>query len=118
MKLLSRTLAILAAALVVAGVALTLGQSSYAQSLFPARPEQAAMAQASGSTSANTKTAGVAATANQTAPTSRPDHEGGESPSLFGAVQVLQNLVIVGAIVGGVALVSRLGQRKAVAGSQ
>lgn len=110
MKTLSRALAILAAALVVAGVALTLGQSSYAQSLFPAEPEQAAMAQASGSTSDITTTAGW--------PAGQPDHEGGESHSLFGAVQVLQNLVVVGAIVGGASLVSRLGRRKAAAGSQ
>jgi hypothetical protein len=95
MQIIRRTLAILAAALLVAGVTFGMAQSSGAQSLNWQRG-----AAASGTINADTAGAG----------SPRPggfEHEGNRSPSLFGAVEMLKDLVIVGIIVGLVALVTR-----------
>jgi uncharacterized protein with LGFP repeats len=94
MRILARTLAILAAALVVAGGTFALGRSSYAQSQFPARPAPGV----EGS---------PAPAANDGAAFRGHDHQGGRSPSLFGAVEVFKNLAIVSIIVVVVSLARR-----------
>ena len=108
MRILARTLAILAAALVVAGGAFALGQSSYAQAQFQAGPARSAGVEGSSATAASAA-AGAPTTANNGAAFGRHEHEGGRSPSLFGAVEVFKNLAIIGIIVAIVSLVKRIG---------
>lgn len=98
MQIIRRTLTILLAALVVSGVAFGVAQSSGAQSLGPAR----AMHGASAGGTINADTAG----ASSPRP-GRFEHEGNRSPSLFGAVEMLKDLVIIAIIVGLVALATR-----------
>jgi hypothetical protein len=47
------------------------------------------------------------------------EHEGNRSPSLFGAVEILKNLIIVGIIVALVALATRVtGRRRPTGGDR
>ena len=106
MRILARTLAILAAAFVVAGGVFALAQSSFAQTLFPARPARGA-----GVEGRPPATADIGPTSNGGAAFRGHEHEGGRSPSLFGAVEVLKNLVIISIIVAVVSLVQRIWRR-------
>ncbi|HEU5103780.1 MAG TPA: hypothetical protein VFU22_32410 [Roseiflexaceae bacterium] len=104
MRIILRTFAILAAAAVVAGITFGLAQSSGAQSLGPDRPsfDSAAQSQSADGT-INADTAG--------ADRVRPggfEHEGNRSPSLFGAGEIVKDLVIIGIIVALVAFVTRV----------
>ena len=107
MKILARILAILAAALVVAGGVFAVAQSSYAQALFPARPERGAFAEGQLPAAANAQAAGMPTAPNDAAASGRHEHEGGRSPSLFGIVEVVKNLAIISIIVAIVSLVRR-----------
>ena len=93
MKWLLRTLVILAAALVVVGIAFALNQSGALRMEGPERPDQALLAQQSGTDEGDSQEAGR--------PEHRERHEGGMG--IFGAAEVLKNLVIVGLIVAIVA---------------
>ena len=108
MRILSRTLAILAAACVVAGGVFALAESSFGQALFPARPAGGAGLERRPPTTAASEAAGTAPTSNGGTGFRGHEHEGGRSPSLFGAVEVLQNLVLISIIVAGVSLVQRI----------
>lgn len=100
MKLIARTLAILAAALIVVGVTFAISQTSLTQSATPSMPDRAALVQQSGA--AQTSSTAAASSASQR---HGPDGEhGGQGLSLFGAIALLQNVVVVGAIVGAVSL--------------
>ena len=104
MKLIGRTFAILAAALVVVGALLAF--SSYSSAATPGvMPAPPAAIQTSG-TSTDT-TAGAATSGTSAA--MRPEHEHGMSntPSLGGIFEVLKNLAIVGVIT----LIVTLGKR-------
>jgi hypothetical protein len=100
MKLIARILAILAAALVVVGVTFAISQTSFAQSTLPAMPDRAAQASSTATQ--------VSATPPQRGP---GGEHGGQGMSLFGAIDLLQNVVVVGAIVAMVALAKRLWAR-------
>jgi hypothetical protein len=103
MQIIRRTLAIIVAALVVAGIAFGVAQSSGAQSLGPARPMRgAAVGGLSAGGTINADTAGAASPRPE-----RGEHEGNRLPSLFGAVEMLKDLVIIAIIVGLVALATR-----------
>jgi hypothetical protein len=109
MQIIRRTVAILVAALLVAGVTFGVAQSSGAQSLNWATPMRGTAA--SGTINADTAGAG----------SPRPggfEHEGNRSPSLFGAVEMLKDLVIIGVIVGLVALVTRATRGRWPGGAQ
>lgn len=101
MKVLVRIVWILAAALVVVGITFALNQSGVLQMEGPERADQALRAQQSGTT------------ASETGEFSPPER--GERPDggmgVFGAVDVLKNLVIVGVIVVIVAGGSTLWKR-------
>jgi hypothetical protein len=106
MRILARTLAILAVAAAVAGGVFAIVQSSYAQILFPARPTRGAFA-GEQSPATGAQATDTSLPADDGAAFGRPDHEGGRSPSLFGAVEVFQDLAIVSIIVAIVSLVKR-----------
>jgi hypothetical protein len=99
MKLIGRIIAILALALVVIGILLAFASSSSASSTSGAMPERPAAAEVS----ATTAGAGNAPARS---------HEEASGFSLFGAVEVLKNLVVVGVIVALVANAKRLLGRK------
>lgn len=100
MKLIARILLILAAALVVVGITFELGQTSYAQNLFPSRGRPQMAVQTSGGT-----TTDASSTTERAAPA-----RGGESrgASLFGIVEVVKDLVIIAVITGAVSFAKRL----------
>ncbi|HJZ45811.1 MAG TPA: hypothetical protein VKE41_01555 [Roseiflexaceae bacterium] len=109
MHIFRRTLTILAAALIVVGITFSLAQSSYAQSLTPARQARSSALQSQSATDTiNTATANASGTLDRTAQAGGFEREGNRSPSLFGAVDILKNLVIVGIIVALVALTKRV----------
>ena len=109
MKHIAHILAILAAALVVVGITFAISQTSFAQNTMPSMPDRAAFAQQSGTTQASSASA---------APQRHgPDGDhGGQGMSLFGAIALLQNVVVVGAIVALVSfakwLWSKLGGKR------
>lgn len=111
MRILARTLVILVAALIVAGGTFALGQSSYAQAQLPARPSRSVGVQESSAPAAGAAT-GAATMSNDNAAFVEHEHEGGRSPSLFGAVEVFQNLAIIGIIVAIVSFVKRIWRRR------
>jgi hypothetical protein len=107
MRTILRTLVILAAALAVSGIAFGVVQSSGAQSLGPARSMQGVAA--GGTNNADSAGAGDA----------RPgglEHEGHRSASLFGALEIVKDLVIIAIIVALVALATRLTRGRLPAG--
>lgn len=107
MKLIARTFAILAAALVVAGLTFAVAQSSYARALFPARAGRGEFA-AEGRLRA--QGAPGAPIGNAAARGGRADGFGREAargPSVAGLGEVLKNLAIIGVIVALVVLTSR-----------
>ena len=104
MRILRRTCAILAAAMIVAGITFGFAETSSAQTVAPTRSGQRAAAQpqaAGGTIDASTDRA-------SSPPARGIEHEGNRSPSLFGAVEILKNLVIVAIIVALVALATRV----------
>jgi hypothetical protein len=103
MRILARTLIIIATALAVAGGTFALGQSSYAQTRLLARPARAVGVEGSSATTAGTQT-----TLNDGVPFGRQEHEGSRSASLFGAVEVFKNLAIISIIVAIVSLIKRI----------
>lgn len=123
MKLIARILAILAAALVVIGIAFAISQTSFAQSAMPSMPDHAALVQQPGTTQTSS-TADVSSAPTQRGP---EDEHGEQGMSLFGAIDLLQNVVVVGIIVAVVSLAKWLwskiggkrdkGKRKRVRGA-
>lgn len=107
MKIIARTFAILAFAAVIVGGLLTLGATTSLASGGERPDFAAAQAQASGTTSATTSSTDTTSAAMP------PRGEGGEGASLFGAVEILKNLAIVGVITaivaGGKRLLGRRG---------
>jgi hypothetical protein len=106
MKIIGRTLAILAAALVIVGALLAFASSSYTTGLGSGMPDRPAVVQTS---TTETATNGGAAAASATAGFHHAEASGA---SLFGIVEVLKNLIIVGVIITIVALGKRLLGRK------
>lgn len=109
MKIIARTLAILTAALVVAGIAYALSQTSLVQGL------ESSMRPAGGPPHAQSADAATSAS-DDTAATLPQRPEGGEhdqSPSLAGGVEVLKSLAIVGVIVALISLGGGLVRRLA-----
>ncbi len=112
MKLIARIAAILATAALVIAITYGLSQTSFVQNAMPSEPDRSAMVQSStsdtsttsGTTDASTTTA-ASTTANQ--PMALRDHESGEGFSIFGAFEVVKNLVIVAIITALVSLVKR-----------
>ena len=100
MRIIRRTLAILAAALVVIGITFGFAQSSNAQSLSRPRPARSAAAQ------------GRPAGEFSGAPGRGFEHEGNRSPSLFGAIEIVKDLAVVGIIVALVTLMTRARRRR------
>ena len=92
MKLIGRTFAILAAALVVVGALLAFSSSSSATGAGGALPAPPAALQTSAS--------GAGASTSEASATMRPEHDHAMSntPSLGGMFEVLKNLAIVGVI--------------------
>lgn len=99
MKLIARTLSILAAALIVVGIAFTIGQSSGMPSSNTERQMPPEFAQ----------TSSTSATGHQMLPM-RGEHN--ESASLFGIVEIVKNLAIISIIVVAVSSISRRLQRR------
>lgn len=111
MKLIGRTLVILAAALVVVGATFGVSRSSLASGMrsFPAEGPRA------GQQLVN-REQGQASGVQSAAPRfERGGFEGREGrpggSAIFGILGVLKNVMVIGAIVAGVSLVSRLMQR-------
>jgi hypothetical protein len=113
MRIIGRIVAICAAAVLVAGITFGLAQSSSAQSLAPAWPAQsaAAQSQSSGGT--------IDASSDRASgrPAHGPGHEGNRSPSLFGALEIVKDLAIIGIIVALVALVTRVSRSRGPSGA-
>ncbi len=110
MKIIARTFAILAVAALIVGGLLALGATTSLAS-GGERPDFAAAAQASASATdtASATASGTASDTSSTTSTAAPPHrEGGEGASLFGAVEILKNLAIVGVITAIVAGGKRL----------
>jgi hypothetical protein len=108
MRIIGRTLAIIAAALVVAGITFGVAQSSGAQSLGPNRQMPGAA------------TAGQSAGGTINASRPRPngfEHEGNRTPSLFGAVEIVKDVAIIGVIVALVAQATRMIRGRRPAGA-
>lgn len=97
MKLIGRTLAILAAALVVVGVTFALGSSGLAGTAGGPPDRAAAMSQTAGGPAAGRP---------------RRDHAESSGFSVFGIGEVLKNLVLVGVIVAIVRFGMRLFSRR------
>ncbi|KPV52248.1 hypothetical protein SE17_16615 [Kouleothrix aurantiaca] len=105
MKLIARTLAILAAALLIVGITYGVTQASGSQSSAAGEmPAQFAQAAPSGTSAASSTST------SSTAQPTRGEHS--ESASLFGLVEVAKNLVIVGVITAVVAGSKRLFTRR------
>lgn len=92
MKIFGRTFAILAVAALIVGALLTLGATTSLAS-GGERPDFAAAAQTQTDTAS-----GTASAASSTTSAAPRQHEGEQGASLFGFVEVLKNLVIVGVI--------------------
>ena len=107
MKIIGRTLAILAAALLVCGAAYALAQSSGTASGFPERGGFAR--QQAGGPSAGQD--GFGGTERGRFP-GGPDGERGRGMSLFGAVEVARNLAIIAVIVAIGAPIAALARRR------
>ena len=104
MKIIARTFAILMVAALIVGGLLALGATTSLASEGD-RPDFAAeQAQASNTTSGTTD----ASSTDSTSAAMPPYREGGEGASLFGAVEILKNLAIVGVITAIVAGGKRL----------
>ena len=113
MKIIARTLTILAAALLVCGATFALAGSSFAQAAFPSGPGREAL------NGQRAPQFGPGGFDNQGSGTSgsfdgagRRGHDGGRGPSGFGVMEVLQNLAIVAAIVAVVAPLLNLVRRR------
>ena len=106
MKIIARTLAILAAALVVVGVAFALNHSGSATASAQ-RDMPPEFAQA-----ASTSTDGSSTSTSAARPQRGPGGDHNESASMFGLVEVLKNLVIVGVITAVVVGIKRLFTRR------
>ncbi|MCX6046729.1 MAG: hypothetical protein NT075_16620 [Chloroflexi bacterium] len=120
MQLLGRIAIILAAALLVVGIAIGLSHTSYLQNMTPTRGEFAPQSM-TGGTAGNT----VARTRSQDSGDSGGRNrefgrEGHNAASLFGIVQVIQNLLIIGLIVLPFALAPRFmpGRKSGGSGGQ
>lgn len=114
MKIIARTFAILAFAAVIVGGLLTLGATTSLASGGERPDFAAAQAQASGTTGATASSTTSATSSTDTTSAAMPPRgEGGEGASLFGAVEILKNLAIVGVITaivaGGKRLLGRRG---------
>jgi hypothetical protein len=112
MKLLGRTLVILLAALVVVGAAIAFAQSSYADALLPtgAGGEMARNGNAE-TTEDSQEGADTTATIGSERPVfaeGRTRPEGGMGQGLFGAVEIVKNVVIMALLVALVALASQV----------
>ena len=113
MKWIARIAAILAAAAVVIAITYGLSQTSFVQNAIPSGPDRSAMVQNTTTTSDASTTSGTTDASTTTAsttdspPAELRDHEGGEGFSIFGALEVLKNLVIVAVITALVSLVKR-----------
>jgi hypothetical protein len=104
MRIIGRTLAILAAAMIVVGITFGFTESSGASALAPARPAHNAEAQSQSADGTID-----ASTAGRTGlPAGEFGHGHNRSASLFGAVEIVKNLVIIGIIVALVALAKRM----------
>ena len=99
MRIIRRTLAILAAAMIVVGVTFGFARSSSAQALAPARSPQS---QSAGGT------IDASAAGRRGPPAGEFGRERNRSASLFGVVEIVKDLAIVGIIVALVALVTRV----------
>ena len=110
MKLLGRTLAILAAAMLIVGALIALTPSSSAGAFdrrFPANGAAVA-----GQT-AQTALGGAPTAGNAPSGEFRGERERGHAASLFGAVTIAGDLVVIGVIVAVVRLATRaLGRRR------
>lgn len=107
MQIITRTLIILAAALLVVGVTMALGQSGALSSLSGGGGPQA-QGHAYATTSETDET-----TDDTGAPPARGGHGEQGGMSLFGAVEIGKNLGVIGVIVAAVALVTGLTRRLA-----
>lgn len=114
MKLIARIAAILAAAALVIAITYGLSQTSFVQSSIPSESDRSAMVQNSATSSDTSTTNGTtdasattASTTSESQPTEIRDHEGSEGFSIFGALEVVKNLVIVAIITALVSLVKR-----------
>lgn len=110
MKLLVRTLIILAAAGLISGITFAVAGSSYAQALFPAGPRRGEFAGARPPEAASGATAD--GTSSATPRAGEVGREGGGRPGGFAAVELLKNLAIVAVIVALAAPIQRLARRR------
>ncbi len=106
MKIIGRTLAILAAALAVAGITFALAQNGLISAGRGGRPDRGAFSQGGQFQPGFDQPPGDAPFDHGNFQ-SRPDREGGRGASLFGAVEIVKNLAIMGLIVAIVTLLMR-----------
>ena len=102
MKIIARTFAILAAALLVCGATFVLGGSSFTQAAFPSGPGRDVL---NGQPAPQFGPGGFDGAG-------RRGHDGSRGPGGFGVMEVLQNLAIVAAIVAVVAPLLHLARRR------
>lgn len=106
MKIIGRTLAILAAALAVAGITFALARNGLIASGRGGRPERGAFGP-SGQFQPQRGLPPGGAPFGSGEFRGGPDHEGGRGASLFGVVEIVKNLVIMGAIIAVVSMLMR-----------
>jgi hypothetical protein len=107
MKLIARTFAILAAALVAAGLTFAVAQSSYASRLFPARAGRGDFAAEGRFRGEGAPGAPIGDAATPGGRANGFGREAARGPSLASLGEVLKNLAIIGVIVALVVLTPR-----------
>ena len=120
MKIVGRIAVILAAALVVVGVALGLSQAGYLQNSGPSRGDFERPRLANGTSSSDVAQTNTGNATNRAQRFHRDgaadgfERERGHSGTLFGIVSVIQNFAIISLIVGVVVFIPRLWQGRQV----
>ena len=105
MKIFGRTLAILSVAMIVVGITFVVVQLSASAMPGPAIAEQ-------GASQLQSSAASDSAAQSRHPEYRGPAHEGDRSPNLFGAIEMIQNLVIVGVIIAIVSGITRVWGRR------
>jgi hypothetical protein len=105
MKILGRTLAIFCAAMIVVGITFAVVGSSASATPSPAIAEQ-------GASQVQSSAASDSAAQSRHPEYRGPAHEGDRAPNLFGVIEVVQNLVIVGVIIAIVSGITHVWGRR------
>ncbi len=112
MKILGRIAIILTAALLVVGIAIGLSQTGYLQNMTPTRGDFGSQIATGVTASTTVATTGQPSSVDSTTVNHEFAREGHNAASLFGIVQVLQSLIIIGLIVSPFAIAPRFMRKR------